>query len=67
MGTARLSLRRIARGRELVRGSVAGMLDQRAVGGHGHLATFESGNHVCNNVPYLYRPLTADWLREKLG
>ncbi len=27
---------------------------------------FEDGNHVCNNIPYKYRPLAADWLREKL-
>ncbi len=30
------------------------------------LVVFENGNHVCNNIPYLYRPLTADWLKEKL-
>jgi hypothetical protein len=28
---------------------------------------FENGNHVCNNIPFVYRPLTADWLKEKLG
>ena len=33
----------------------------------GEFVLYENGNHVCNNVPYLYRPLTADWLREKLG
>jgi 2,6-dihydroxypseudooxynicotine hydrolase len=27
---------------------------------------FEDGNHVCNNIPYKYRPLTADWLAEHL-
>jgi pimeloyl-ACP methyl ester carboxylesterase len=27
---------------------------------------FEEGNHVCNNIPYKYRPLAADWLREHL-
>jgi pimeloyl-ACP methyl ester carboxylesterase len=27
---------------------------------------FDEGNHVCNNIPYKYRPLTADWLAEKL-
>jgi pimeloyl-ACP methyl ester carboxylesterase len=27
---------------------------------------FEEGNHVCNNIPYKYRPLAADWLREQL-
>jgi pimeloyl-ACP methyl ester carboxylesterase len=33
----------------------------------GEFLLFDDGNHVCNNVPYKYRPLTADWLREKLG
>jgi 2,6-dihydroxypseudooxynicotine hydrolase len=27
---------------------------------------FDEGNHVCNNIPYKYRPLTADWLTEHL-
>ncbi len=31
------------------------------------LALFPEGNHVCNNIPYKYRPLMADWMREKLG
>ncbi len=39
----------------------------KAVGERAQLSIFEDGNHVCNNIPYLYRPLTADWLREKLG
>lgn len=38
-----------------------------AVGKPAELALFENGNHVCNNIPYIYRPLTADWLVEKLG
>ncbi len=38
-----------------------------AVGKNAELAMFENGNHVCNNIPYIYRPLTADWLKEKLG
>ena len=38
-----------------------------AVGSNAQLAMFEDGNHVCNNIPYKYRPLTADWLKEKLG
>ena len=38
-----------------------------AVGKNAELALFENGNHVCNNIPYIYRPLTADWLKEKLG
>jgi pimeloyl-ACP methyl ester carboxylesterase len=33
----------------------------------GEFVLYEEGNHVCNNLPYLYRPLTADWLREKIG
>jgi len=28
---------------------------------------FDDGNHVCNNIPYRYRPLAADWLREQLA
>jgi 2,6-dihydroxypseudooxynicotine hydrolase len=27
---------------------------------------FEHGSHVCSNVPYLYRPLVADWMAEQL-
>jgi pimeloyl-ACP methyl ester carboxylesterase len=27
---------------------------------------FDEGNHVCNNIPYKYRPLAADWLHEQL-
>jgi pimeloyl-ACP methyl ester carboxylesterase len=28
---------------------------------------YEDGNHVCNNIPYKYRPLVADWLKEQLA
>ena len=28
---------------------------------------YDDGNHVCNNIPWKYRPLTADWLKEKLA
>lgn len=28
---------------------------------------YEGGNHVVNNMPYRYRTLAADWLREHLG
>jgi len=31
------------------------------------MVVLEDGNHVCANVPYLSRPLVADWLREHLG
>jgi hypothetical protein len=27
---------------------------------------YPDGNHVCNNIPYKYRPLMADWLHERL-
>ncbi len=39
----------------------------QAVGKNAELVMYEEGNHVCNNIPYKYRPLTADWLKEKLG
>ncbi len=28
---------------------------------------YEDGTHVCNNIPFKYRPLVADWIRERLG
>jgi 2,6-dihydroxypseudooxynicotine hydrolase len=31
------------------------------------LVMYENGNHVCNNIPYKYRPLVADWIRETLA
>jgi dienelactone hydrolase len=34
---------------------------------NGAFVLYDEGNHVCNNVGYKYRPLTADWLKEKLG
>jgi len=30
------------------------------------LVMYEEGNHVCNNIPYKYRPLVGDWMREQL-
>jgi pimeloyl-ACP methyl ester carboxylesterase len=33
----------------------------------GSFVLLEEGNHVCANVPYVVRPLVADWLRERLG
>jgi dienelactone hydrolase len=27
----------------------------------------EDGSHVCNNIPYRYRPQVADWIRERLA
>ena len=31
------------------------------------LVMYPDGNHVCNNIAYKYRPLMADWLKERLG
>ncbi|MGA9857901.1 MAG: alpha/beta fold hydrolase [Solirubrobacteraceae bacterium] len=28
---------------------------------------YDDGTHVCNNIPYKYRPLVADWMRAQLG
>ena len=28
---------------------------------------YEDGTHVCNNIPFKYRPQIADWLRDRLG
>lgn len=30
------------------------------------LVMYPDGNHVCNNIPYKYRPLAGDWMQEKL-
>jgi dienelactone hydrolase len=35
-------------------------------GGKAELWMFEDGNHVCNNIPYKYRPQQADWMRMML-
>lgn len=31
------------------------------------LVMYPDGNHVCNNLPYKYRPLVGDWMKEQLG
>lgn len=31
------------------------------------LVVYPDGGHVCNNIPFLWRPLAADWLAEKLA
>jgi pimeloyl-ACP methyl ester carboxylesterase len=31
------------------------------------LVMYPEGNHVCNNIPYKYRPLAADWIAERLA
>lgn len=33
---------------------------------NGTFICYENGNHVCNNIPYKYRPRAADWVREQL-
>jgi hypothetical protein len=38
-----------------------------ANGAYADLALSDNGNPVCNNIPYVYRPLTADWMNEKLA
>jgi pimeloyl-ACP methyl ester carboxylesterase len=34
---------------------------------HARFVLYEEGTHVCNNVPYKYRPLVADWIRKELA
>ena len=31
------------------------------------LLLYPEGNHVCNNIPYKYRPAMADWMAERLS
>ncbi len=31
------------------------------------LVMYPEGNHVCNNIPFKYRPLAADWMAERLS
>ena len=31
------------------------------------LVVYDEGNHVCFNIPYKFRPLSADWMAEKLN
>ena len=39
----------------------------RAASGPTELVVFEEGNHVCFNISYKFRPLTADWMTEQLA
>ena len=34
---------------------------------HAEWVLYEDGTHVCNNIPFKYRPLVADWIRRQLG
>jgi dienelactone hydrolase len=35
--------------------------------GKAELLMYEDGNHVCNNIPYRYRPQQTDWMSRRLG
>ena len=37
-----------------------------AAAGPVDFVVYEEGNHVCFNIPYKFRPLSADWMAEKL-
>jgi 2,6-dihydroxypseudooxynicotine hydrolase len=34
---------------------------------HAEWVLYEDGTHVCNNIPFKYRPLVSDWFRRQLG
>ncbi|MCA3070687.1 MAG: alpha/beta fold hydrolase [Rhodocyclaceae bacterium] len=38
----------------------------KAASGPTELVVYEDGNHVCFNISYRFRPLTADWMAEHL-
>jgi 2,6-dihydroxypseudooxynicotine hydrolase len=39
----------------------------RSASGPSELVVYPEGNHVCFNISYKFRPLTGDWMAEKLG
>ena len=39
----------------------------KTASGHTELVVYPEGDHVCFNISYKYRPLTADWMAESLG
>lgn len=39
----------------------------KAAKGPTDFVLYEEGNHVCFNISYKFRPLTADWMAEKLA
>ena len=41
-------------------------LKQADAAPRGEFVVLEEGNHVCANIPYITRPLVADWLRAHL-
>ena len=34
---------------------------------NGEWVLYDDGTHVCNNIPFKYRPLVADWMWDRLG
>ncbi len=44
-----------------------GELLRQAIASKAELVVYEEGNHVCFNIPYKFRPLTADWFVEQMG
>ncbi len=38
----------------------------KSAGGPVEFVTYADGNHVCFNISYKFRPLTGDWMAEKL-
>jgi dienelactone hydrolase len=53
-------------GDKLIPVSEGERLSQAATGPR-ELVVFEEGNHVCFNISYKFRPLTADWTAERLN
>ena len=42
------------------------MRGSKAAAGPTDFVVYEEGNHVCFNISYKFRPLTADWTAEHL-
>ena len=43
-----------------------GELLRQAIASKAELVIYEEGNHVCFNIPYKFRPLTADWFADQM-
>lgn len=52
---------------ELVEAAIEPGNDDDTVSGPCDYMVYEEGNHVCFNISYKLRPLTADWMKERLG
>jgi dienelactone hydrolase len=53
-------------GDKMISPSEGGRLAREA-SGPSEYVVYEEGNHVCFNISYKFRPLTSDWMAEKLG